>query len=141
VFISDALVYMLSKEDLLGAFMTGYQLLEAGGVLVTYLEAFRDRPEMNTVRHSTNQLNSLIVTHIEHYCDPDPLDNIYTMTFFNVICQGDHLSVEIDRHLGGLFTVNTYRTLLIQVGLEVTETIFKTYDVPMFVCVKKGKER
>jgi hypothetical protein len=138
VLIADALPYLLTEQDLREAFTTAYEHLLPGGVFVTYLEAYNDKKVMNGVRHSTYPHNGSTVTHIEHYFDPDPADNTYEMTFFNIIRHNGLQTVEVDHHLGGIFPIATYRGLLEDVGFEVTEAFLEAREVPMFVGLKRN---
>ena len=137
VLITDSLPYMLTENDLREAFTTAYEHLLPGGVFVTYLEAYNDKKVMNGVRHSTYCHNDSTITHIEHYFDPDPADNTYEMTFFNIIRHNGLKTVEVDHHLGGIFPIATYRGLLQEVGFEVIEAFLEAREVPMFVGLKK----
>jgi hypothetical protein len=138
VLITDALPYLLTEQDLREAFTTAYEHLLPGGVFVTYLEAYNDKKVMNGVRHSTYCHNGFTVTHIEHYFDPDPADNTYEMTFFNIIRHNGQKTVEVDQHLGGIFSIATYRNLLEDVGFKVTETFLEARELPMFVGLKRN---
>ncbi len=137
VLIPDSLIYMLSEVDLRYAFQTAFEHLTHNGIFLTYLDAFRDHPKEDEVRHSTYYYNNLIVTHIEHYCDPDPSDTTYEMTFINIVQSNGKSKIELDRHLGGIFNLEVYFRLLREVGFEVTPSFLEARSVPMFICKKK----
>ena len=138
VLITDALVYMLTEDDLRQAFQTAFQHLSPGGVFLTYVDAFRDHPKINEVRHSTYRYDNLLVTHIEHYYDPDPSDTTYEMMFINIIRRNGQPTVELDRHLGGVFDVEVYSRLLGEVGFKVVPSCLGDRSLPMFICQKEG---
>jgi len=138
VLIADSLIYMLSEDDLRSAFKTAFEHLAPNGIFLTYLDAFRDHPRENEVRHSTYYYDNLVVTHIEHYFDPDPSDTTYEMIFINIIRANGKFNIELDHHLGGIFDLELYSRLLREVGFHVIKSFLRVQSVPMFVCKKNS---
>jgi len=141
VTIFDSVNYMVTVEDLRSAFMTAFAHLRPGGVFLTVVEATPDCFEQNWTQCSTHTGGDVEITFIENVYDPDPTDTAYEVAFVYLIRRGGILEVETDRHLCGIFALDTWRSLLKEVGFEVSETEFtpntpssRTY--PVFVCVR-----
>ncbi len=104
VILADASDYLLTLDDLEKAVRTAYDHLRPGGVFCTYAEEIRGRFVQNQTQTTHRVYENIQVTAIENMYDPDPSDSNYEMTFVYLIRQGGELSVEVDRHLAGLFS-------------------------------------
>ena len=141
VTIFDSVNYMVTVQDLRSAFMTAFAHLRPGGVFLTVVEATPERFEQNWTQCSTHTGGDVEIAFIENSYDPDLTDTAYEVTFVYLIRRGGRLEVETDRHVCGIFALETWRGLLKEVGFEVSEMEF-TYNVggartyPVFVCVK-----
>jgi len=138
VVIADSITYMLSEDDLQQAFTTAYEHLAPGGVFVTYAEENRENFEQNAIHTSNQSRGDLEVTLIENYYDPDPQDTTMEVIFIYLIRRAGELQVETDRHVLGLFSLETWGRLLRETGFEVEMVDFEGEDIPLFVCVKPG---
>ena len=136
VMIADSIDYMLTAEDLRAALATAFVHLKPGGVFCTYAEETLERFRQNRIRHSTHTQGDVQITLIEYAYDPDPRDTTYEMVFVYLIRQGSQLEVETDRHLGGIFGLETWLDLLRKAGFNVEQTEFDEDGIPMFVCIK-----
>ena len=136
VLIADSIAYMLSVEDLQAAFMTAFVHLKPGGVFCTYAEVTKERFQQNHTRSSTYTGDGATITLVENSFDPNPADTTYENTFIYLIRRGGRLSIETDRHLGGIFPEQTWTGLLKAVGFEVAQTTFSGGDYPVFVGIK-----
>jgi SAM-dependent methyltransferase len=136
VFIADSIDYMLTLDDLRAAFVTAFVHLKPGGVFCTYAEVTVESFRQNRTECTTRAQGDVEITFIENYYDPDPTDTTYESTFVYLIRRGGRLEIETDRHLGGIFSLETWPRLLREVGFEVQQTEFCEEGIPMFVCLK-----
>jgi len=139
VVIADSIDYMLSEEDLRGAFQTAYAHLKAGGVFCTYAGVTRQSFRQNDTRVSTHSGGGMEITFIENRYDPNPQDSTYESTFVYLIRREGsegQLEIETDRHLGGLFDLETWSRCLTETGFAVYQTELGAGGAPFFVCRK-----
>ena len=82
------------------------------------------------------------ITFIENYYDPDPNDTSYEATFIYLIRVGGKLKVHSDRHLCGIFKLETWLEFLKATGFEVKQVKFthptftEGESYPMLICIK-----
>jgi hypothetical protein len=82
------------------------------------------------------------ITFIENYYNPDPNDTNYEATFIYLIRVGGKLEVHTDRHLCGIFKLETWLELLKATGFEVKQVKFthSTFtegeSYPILICIK-----
>lgn len=140
VVIADAITYMLDEDNLQAAFANAYRCLKPGGVFCTYAEETKERFEQNSTYSSAHQgmVNDekVEITLVENYYDPDPTDTTFEMSFVYLIRRAGALQVEIDRHEGGLFPMETWIRLMEKAGFEVHQAPFKGQAFPLLVGVK-----
>jgi len=135
----DAIMYMLTPDDLRSVFLTAWNHLEPGGVLLVVPDLFKESFPQNRTVPFTNSVGDVEITFVENYYDPDPSDDTYESTFIFLIRRGKKLEIEVDRHICGIFTSDTWRRLLGEVGFEVRRTEFKAMDgetYPVFVGIR-----
>jgi hypothetical protein len=141
VLIHDSINYMLTKKDLKAAFKTGYDHLKSGGVLVTFVEE-HGRLKQNKIHYSHQKKDSIEITFIEHYYDPNPKDTTFECIFIYLIRKNKKLEIHTDRHLCGIFNLKTWMLLLRTVGFTVKRVDDKDAVsdegkiIPTLVCVK-----
>jgi len=141
VTVFDSINYMLTVEDLKAAFMTAYQHLKPGGVFLALVEETPENFQQNWTLCSTYAKDGVEIAFIENYYDPDPADTTFEATLVYLIrCEGQ-LKIETDRHLCGIFKLETWHHLLEEVRFEVRQdefTISTPYakSYPMFICIK-----
>ncbi|KPJ53044.1 hypothetical protein AMJ39_06155 [candidate division TA06 bacterium DG_24] len=142
VMIHDSVNYMTTRGDLRAALATGFEHLEPGGILVTFVEQTPETFVQHKTKSSTSSDGDIEITFIEHFHDPDPEDSTYESVFVYLIRRQGVLEVEADRHLCGIFPLQTWQDLLLEVGFEVEK---KEWDhsefppgeaLPMFLCTK-----
>jgi SAM-dependent methyltransferase len=136
VIIADSIDYMLDENDLRAAFHTAWIHLKPGGVFITYAEEIQDEFENNRTSSSSHSKDNMAVTLVENLYDPDPVDNVYEMTFIYLIRSSGLLTIEIDRHKAGLFAKKTWFSLLRAVGFTVLEHNVNEETFPFFVGVR-----
>jgi SAM-dependent methyltransferase len=141
VTIFDSINYMVTGADLQAAFMTAFVHLKPGGVLLTLVEATPERFWQNWARCTTYARGDIEIVFIENAYDPDTEDTTYEETFVYLIRRGGRLDIETDRHVCGIFGLETWHGLLREVGFEVRQMEFAHPGLggeisPLLVCVK-----
>jgi SAM-dependent methyltransferase len=141
VMAADGIDYMLSEEDLRAAFRTAFEHLRPGGVFVTYAEVTPERFRQNATKVTTHAGSDAVITFIENRHDPDPRDTTFEDTFVFLIRRAGRVEIETDRHLGGIFPIETWRRLLGETGFRVTEAAGEPRGpgeppTPMFAAVR-----
>ena len=142
VTIFDSINYMVTEADLQAAFITAFVHLKPGGVLLTLVEATPERFRQNWTRCTTHASGDIEIVFIENAYDPDPKDTTYEETFVYLIRRGGRLDIETDRHVFGIFGLETWHGLLREVGFEVKQMeLFRPSGLegeicPLLVCVK-----
>lgn len=121
VIIHDAIDYMLTEADLRAAFATAAAHLDAGGVFITapdcYRETFED-PRVHVAKDSDSRTG---LTYIEYDYDPDPDDTTVESIMLYLIRENGTLRIEQDRHVTGLFPLQTWLDLMEEAGFSVEQ--------------------
>lgn len=128
VLIHDAINYMLTEEDLRAAFATARAHLESGGVLIVAPDWFTETFVGTTVLHWIRQSGDMKVTFIEYLHQPDPRDTTLESLFFFIINQNGQTRIEQDRHVTGLFPMETWFRLLRAAGFKTERVTFPAYQ-------------
>jgi SAM-dependent methyltransferase len=142
VIIFDSINYMLTEDELGSAFKTAYEHLKPGGVFLTIPEDYPQRFKQNETEHRICKNDDVEIVFIENGYDPETNDTEYEGTFVYLIRRDGKLEIHTDRHLNGIFELDTWRRLLNDVGFEVNELKFTHSSLkegdfyPMFVCAK-----
>ncbi len=130
VIIHDAIDYMLTEADLRATFARAAAHLEPGGVFITSPDYFRETYRAPRVDSSTRSDGRTELTHIEFDYDPDPQDTTVESIMFYLIRQGGHLRIEHDRHVTGLFPLQTWLDLMAEAGFDVEQVGCEPGDDP-----------
>jgi len=128
VLIHDAITYMLTEADLRQAFTTAAEHLEPQGVFVTAPDHFRETFRSPRVEHSTSCDGTTELTLIEYQYDPNPNDTMTETLMFYLIRTQAGLRVEQDRHVFGLFPLQTWLELMRDVGFSVEKHPYPVHD-------------
>jgi SAM-dependent methyltransferase len=136
VIVADSIGYMLNEADLRAAFQTAWDHLNPGGVFCTYAEVCRERFHQNRTNCTPCRQGDIELVFVENYYDPDPADTTYEMTFIYLIRRAGRLTIETDRHMGGVFPLSTWLQLLAEVGFAAEQLECTGEHVPFFVGVK-----
>jgi len=137
VVIFDSLAYMLSESDLRAAFETVYVHLKPGGVFLTYMEFSPELFQQNRVHCSVHNHEDLKIVEIWNEYDPDKTDNTFETAVVFLIRRKDELQIETDRHVCGIFKIDTWDRLLKETGFHVAiEKGTPEEGLPVFVCIK-----
>lgn len=128
VLIHDAIDYMLTEQDLRLTFATAAAHLEPHGVLVTAPDDFRETFRGPRISHRTNSNGETELTYIEYQYDPDPSDTTVESIMFYLIREEGKLRIEQDRHILGLFPMQTWLDLVTEAGFEVEKWPYPVHD-------------
>lgn len=119
VVIHDAVDYLLTEDDLKATFATAAAHLEAGGVLIVTPDHFRETFRDGKVTSETHADGSKAVTFIEFDHDPEPSDTTVESIFIFIVREDGRTSLELDRHILGIFPLKTWLDLMGDAGFEV----------------------
>ncbi len=128
VLIHDAISYMLTEDDLRAAFATVAAHLDSGGVFVTAPDNFRETFKNHMVDSNTRSDGSTTLTHIEYQYDPDPDDTTVEAMMCYLIHENGELRVELDRHVIGLFPIQTWLDLMEEVGFDAEKRVYPVHE-------------
>jgi hypothetical protein len=122
VLLHDAVMYMLTENDLRSAIETATVHLRPGGVLLVLPDVTRETlaPDTHHGGHDGGDGRSL--RYLQWLTDPDPDDTTYDVDFVVLLREaGKPLRVEHDHQVFGVFPEATWRTLLDEAGLQVLD--------------------
>ncbi|MSQ41206.1 MAG: class I SAM-dependent methyltransferase [Dehalococcoidia bacterium] len=128
VIVHDAIDYMLTEADLRAAFQTARAHLKEGGVFITAPDCYPENFPGTQVWHRTFRRDGLEVTFIEYETDPDPMDTTTESMFLYLIKEQGRLRVEQDRHVSGLFPLETWLRLLGDAGFKTEQWPYPVHD-------------
>jgi len=134
VLLADAVMYLLTEEDLLAAFQTAYHHLNQGGALCTYAEMTPDKFQENMTDISFRSRGGTRITLMENQRRTGP--NTFRSTFLYMIEKDGRQYIEAEAHDLGMFSTGRWAALLGQAGFLVHVVEFDE-TIPMFVCVKE----
>ncbi len=142
VLMDDAISYMTCLADFVAAFRTASAHLNPGGVLVATpdvtRETFRQNKTVATPATRTGIRDALDVVFVENVYDPDPADEQYEATVLYLIRDHGQLRIETDHWTMGLFSLDTWRRVLRDTGVDVHEGRYNAGgdESTVFACVK-----
>lgn len=119
VLTHDAIDYMITEDDLRAAFETARVHLRPGGVFITAPDSYVETFDSPSVVHQTHRKDGAELTFVEYCSDPDPTDTETDTVYVFFHSEGGKLSVEVDRHVNGLFSIDTWERLLVEAGFSV----------------------
>lgn len=138
VFIHDAIMYMLSENDLQQAIENAYLHCRNGGVVLLAPDCTRENYQPGTSNGGHDGAAGS-VRYLEWNHDPDPNDTTCQMEFAIMIRKkGDDTRVYHDAHTFGLFPRDTWISLLNKAGFAVT-TFQDQFDRELFIACKPEK--
>ena len=122
VLLHDAVVYMLTEDDLRAAITTAATHLRPGGVAIFVPDTTREDFEPTTRHGGHDGEDGRSLRYLEWLTDPEPDDSIADVDYVLVLREpGKPLRIEYDHHAVGLFSESTWRGLLREAGLELVE--------------------
>ena len=142
VLMDDAISFMDDRDDFAAAFRNAWAHLAPGGVMVATPDVTRETFVQNrttaTPAAARRRPPGVDVVFVENAYDPDPADDRYEATMLYLIREGGALRVEVDRYSLGLFSLDTWRSVLAGIGFEVEEGSYADGEEAwtVFACVK-----
>ena len=129
VLIHDAVCYLMSEDDIKATLVTARAHLRDGGILIM-------APDWFSETYPGTQLNAGIrrditpeFASIEYDHDPDPSDNTVESVFIYIIKNSDgSVNVEEDRHITGMFSIQTWTCLMEQAGFRVKRMPYPVHE-------------
>lgn len=129
VLIHDAVCYLLSEDDINATIATARAHLRDGGVLIM-------APDWFTETYPGSQLDAGIrkdvtpeFASIEYDHDPDPNDDTVESVFIYIIKNPDgSVRVEEDRHITGIFSIQTWLGLMEQAGFRAKRLPYPVHN-------------
>jgi SAM-dependent methyltransferase len=119
VFIHDAICYMTTEADLRRAIETAYVHCAPGGAVLLAPDHVRETFEPSTDHGGHDAASGRGLRYLEWSWDPDPNDTTCVVDYAYLIREDDgRTSVEMDRHLEGLFPREVWLRLLAEAGFE-----------------------
>ena len=118
VLIHDAISYMLTEDDLRAAFATARAHLRPGGLLLVAPDLVKENFHDGMMLHWPIPPTShgIEVTVEERITDPDPTDTVIESVITYTITEGGTQQVETDIHSCGLFSLDTWISLMEEAG-------------------------
>lgn len=145
VAIPDSVGYMVTIDDLDKTIHTAYHHLKSGGVLLIVAQIQEDFRENNFVYTGVKEDISITVFENNHILESDR--DKYEAVLTYLIRKKGKLKIYNDCHILGLFPMETWHTLLNNIGFEISEMIINNlyerfimdegqYSLTMFICNK-----
>ncbi len=139
VLMDDAIAHMNTKADFEAAFATAHAHLPSGGILIATPDVTVETFQQNKTTTSSAQCDGVEVVFIENVYDPDPTDETFETTLLYLIRRQGRLQIERDRWVLGIYSLDTWKDVLQNLGFEVHKSRFNldgdTYTV--FACIKQ----
>jgi SAM-dependent methyltransferase len=118
VLAHDAVMYLLTEDELRQAIATAYTHLRPGGVAVFAPDHVRETFSEHT-DCGGHDGDGRALRYLEWTTDPDPADTTYVVDYAYLLHEdGQPPRVERDRHIEGLFGRDTWLRLLAAAGFE-----------------------
>lgn len=138
VLMDDAISHMNCRSDFAAAFRTAHDHLAAGGVLIVTPDVTIETFQQNRTTTTPATRDGLDVVFVENVYDPDATDEQYETTILYLIREHGRLRIETEHWTMGIFTLDTWRQVLLDMGFLVHEEPYSLGDeqYTVFVCVK-----
>lgn len=140
VLMDDAISHMNCRAGFVAAFRSAHAHLNPGGVLVATPDVTIETFQQNKTTVTPATRDGLDVVFVENLFDPDPTDTQYETTILYLIRDHGRLRIETEHWTMGIFSLDTWRQVLLGLGFEVHEDRYNAgeEEYTMFACVKKG---
>lgn len=140
VLMDDAISHMNCRTDFEAAFRTAHSHLNPGGVLIATPDVTTETFRQNRTTTTEASGDGLDVVFVENVYDPDPVDEQYETTILYLIREHGRLRIESDHWTLGIFSLDTWREVLRDIGFEVHEGRYElgVDRFTVFACVKRG---
>ncbi|MEO8285766.1 MAG: class I SAM-dependent methyltransferase [Chloroflexota bacterium] len=132
VFIHDAIDYMATQHDLRLALQTAFTHCTPGGLALIVPDYVRETFQPST-DHGGSDGDDRALRYLEWIYDPDDTDTTYTADYAYLLREDDqHIQVEHDRHVCGLFPRDEWLSLLRAAGFQ-PEITHDQYERDVFI--------
>ena len=129
VFVHDAVMYMISLDDLRQAMETAYIHCKPGGSALFAPDCVKETFRPNT-DHGGHDREGRSMRYLEWNWDPDPTDTTFVADFAYLLRQPDGtMRCEHDRHTLGLFPRADWLRLLEETGFQPRVIPFEHSEV------------
>jgi len=128
VLIHDAIGYILTEKDLIATFKTAAIHLKLSGIFIMAPDNFRETFQEPRIHHEIRSSGAMEVTYVEYEHDPDPQDSMIESIIVYFIREKGALHIEQDRHVLGLFPLQTWLDLMNQAGFDVEKVPHPVHD-------------
>ena len=120
VFIHDAIMYMLTEDDLRAVFRTANLHCRPGGIVVAAPDCTRETFKEFTdyEGHDAPPPDKRSVRYIQWTYDPDASDTVFNYDFIIALRNGEELTSVVDRQLCGVFPRSTWLHLMNEEGFD-----------------------
>lgn len=127
VLIHDAVMYLVTGEDLRACMATAFAHCRPGGVAIFAPDCTREsfRPRTG---HGGHDGDGRALRYLEWTSDPDPADTTYTVDFAYLLREGQDVRVEHDRHVFGFFQRDDWLVWLREAGFGDVSTHTRDQD-------------
>lgn len=119
VLIEDAISYLLTEDDLRATFETARAHLAPGGVLIVAPDWYRETWKGTQVFGHVRRREGRELAFVEYRTDLDPGDTTVESVFLYVSNENGEIRVEQDRHVFGIFPLDTWLGLMRDEGFDV----------------------
>ena len=119
VFVHDAIMYLLTEDQLRAALLTARIHLKPGGLALLAPDFVKETFEAET-DHGGHDVGDRSLRYLEWVEDPDPTDTWYNTHYSYVLKEGDQIHFEGETHREGLFPRQKWLDLCREVGFDVT---------------------
>lgn len=125
VLLHDAVAYMTTEADLLAALETAAIHVREDGIVMIVPDVVRETFSPGVSHGGHDGPDGRALRYLEWTSDADPDDTVFEVDYAIVLHENGRARVELDRHVEGLFTLETWHRLLGDAGLARIEV-----DVP-----------
>ncbi|MEW6754284.1 MAG: class I SAM-dependent methyltransferase [Candidatus Latescibacterota bacterium] len=136
VFVHDAVMYMVTRDDLRQAIATAHAHCQPGGVALFAPDATRESFRPST-RHGGHDAGDRSLRYLEWSVDPDPAGTWYETHFAYLLQQASGpVRCEYDRHVRGLFDRGAWLALIAEAGFTPKATGYEHSEagsLPVFL--------
>jgi SAM-dependent methyltransferase len=138
VLIDDAISHMNSRTDFVAALRSASAHLKPGGVLIATPDVTNETFQQNKTTTARTARDGMDVVFVENVYDPDPGDEQYETTILYLIRDQGRLRIQTEHWTMGIFSLDTWRQVLGEAGLDVQEGRYNSGDdeYTVFACVK-----
>ena len=138
VFIHDAIMYMVTEDDLRRAMETAFFHCKPGGAGLFMPDVISETFVSLTTHggHDSKTADGRAIRYIEWTFDPDPADTTYTIDFAYLLREKNTpVRVVHDTHVFGVFPRETWLTLLRETGFH-PQAVADPWGREVFICTR-----